>query len=75
MTVTFRMLPVVYSCSSTEIPPKKAQDETHHQPQQVEQTPTLQDGGDGDIQKVVEGKLLDRDGRSQRCLAHHSNTY
>jgi len=48
-------------------------DETGNQPQEVEQmdgAPTLQDGGYGDPQRVVESEQLDGEGESQRCILH-----
>ena len=60
------------SCSQ-----ERRSDETSHQPQKIERlggTPALQDGY-GDTQGAVEDERLDGEGRSQRRLLHHPNTY
>ena len=56
---------------------ERGSDETSNQPQEVERmggAPTLQDGGLGDTKRVTEGKRLDGEGGSQRCLLHSSNS-
>ena len=63
--------------NSLPCPQKRRPDETGHQPQEIERvggTPTLQNEGDGDTQRIVEGKRLDGEDRPQRCLLHHSDS-
>ena len=55
---------------------ERRSDETSYQPQKVERvggTSALKDGRYGDTQGTVEGERLDGEGRSERCLLHHSN--
>ena len=57
---------------------ERGSNEASHKPQEIERVGSpsaLQDGGHGDTQRTVEGKRLDGEGGSQRCLLHNSDAY